>query len=148
MSVDLDLFSTTDFNTENVLAAIGNAFPNFRYSRPGSVGIFGYIGDLKTDFVRNHHFRHIGQPVIENGIRIISAPDIGAMKLGAILRRAVKKDFWDIAELMDHYSMEELIEFYNKKYPNQQLLISIPQALTYFIEAEESEDPVCLKGQN
>ena len=130
------------------MAAIGNAFPNFRYSRPGSVGIFGYIGDLKTDFVRNHHFRHIGQPVIENGIRIISAPDIGAMKLGAILRRAVKKDFWDIAELMDHYSMEELIEFYNKKYPNQQLLISIPQALTYFIEAEESEDPVCLKGQN
>ena len=55
LSVDLDLFSKTDFDTEAVIAAIGNAFPEFRYSRPGSVGLFGFIGDLKTDFVRHHH---------------------------------------------------------------------------------------------
>lgn len=70
-----------------------------------------------------------------------------AMKVAAILKRAVKKDFWDISELLDHYSMNELVDSYNKKYPNHQLLISIPQALTYFVEAEESEDPVSLKGQ-
>jgi tRNA(Leu) C34 or U34 (ribose-2'-O)-methylase TrmL len=70
-----------------------------------------------------------------------------AMKVAAILKRAVKKDFWDIAELLEHYTIHELINSYNNKYPNQQLLISIPQALTYFVEAEESEDPICLKGQ-
>jgi hypothetical protein len=31
--------------------------------------------------------------------------------------------------------------------PSQQLLVSVPFALTYFIDAEESEDPVSLKGQ-
>lgn len=117
VSVDLDLFSTTDFNAETVLTAIGKAFPEFRYSRPGSVGIFGFIGELKTDFVRHHHYLHIAKPVTENGIRIISTPDIAAMKVAAIMRRAVKKDFWDIAELLNHYTMDELIEFYNKKYP-------------------------------
>ena len=84
---------------------------------------------------------------MEDGIRLLSKPDIIAMKIAAILRRAVKKDFWDIAELLQHYSVEEFIRFYTKKYPNQQLLISIPHALIYFIDAEESEEPVSLKGQ-
>jgi len=59
----------------------------------------------------------------------------------------VKKDFWDISELSYHYTITDCINFYNKKYSNHQLLISIPHALTYFADAEESEDPVSLKGQ-
>jgi nucleotidyltransferase AbiEii toxin of type IV toxin-antitoxin system len=146
-SIDLALFSTTDFNSGTLLPVLETVFPDFRYSNPGAVGLFGFIGDIKTDFVRNHYFSLVGLPVIENGIRLMSANDIMAMKVAAILKRAVKKDFWDIAELLDHYTMDELINCYNKKYPNHQLLISIPQVLTYFIEAEESEDPVSLKGQ-
>lgn len=69
------------------------------------------------------------------------------MKINAVLKRAAKKDFWDIAELLQHFSIEEFIGFYNKKYPNQQLLISIPQAIIYFDDAEESEAPISLKGQ-
>ena len=63
------------------------------------------------------------------------------------MKRAVKKDFWDIAELLQHYTIEDFIKYYTKKYPSQQLLISVPFALCYFDEAEESEDPVSLKGQ-
>ncbi len=147
LSVDIDLFSTTDFNTDTILPALENEFPDFTYSKPGPVGLFGFIGDIKTDFVRHNNFSLIGLPVIENGIRLISTDDIIAMKVAAILRRAVKKDFWDIAELLDHYTMDELVNCYNKKYPNHQLLISIPQALTYYVDAEDSEDPISLKGQ-
>jgi hypothetical protein len=68
------------------------------------------------------------------------------MKISAILRRAVKKDFWDIAELLKHYSLEEFIQFYELKYPNEHLLISIPRALSYFDDAEESPTPDCLNG--
>ena len=63
------------------------------------------------------------------------------------MKRGAKKDFWDIAELLQHYSIENCISFYEKKYPSQQLLISIPQAITYFEDAEASEDPISLKGQ-
>ena len=70
-----------------------------------------------------------------------------AMKIAAIMKRGVKKDFWDIAELLKHYSVDDFIRLYTKKYPSQQLLVSVPFALTYFIDAEESEEPVSLRGQ-
>ena len=74
-------------------------------------------------------------------------PDIIAMKLNAILGRGKKKDFWDLYELFRHYTLEEMISFHEKKFPEQNLLITIPQAITYFDDAEESEEPVSLKGQ-
>ena len=40
-----------------------------------------------------------------------------------------------------------MIRFHETKYPQQNLLITIPQAITYFDDAEDSEDPVSLKGQ-
>lgn len=76
-----------------------------------------------------------------------NSEDIAAMKIQAILGRGRKKDFWDLAELLNHFSLEQIIGFYSKKFPSQQLLISIPQAVTYFDDAEESEDPISLKGQ-
>jgi len=147
LSVDLDLFSATDFQSEILLPVLERNFPDFSYSKPNAVGIFGFIGNVKVDFVRYHRHPAIGTPYIADGIRVISTHDIMAMKVAAILKRAVKKDFWDIAELLDYYTIDDLIDCYNKKYPTHQLLISIPQALIYFVEAEESEAPVSLKGQ-
>ncbi|MDR1342048.1 MAG: hypothetical protein LBK18_02190 [Prevotellaceae bacterium] len=69
------------------------------------------------------------------------------MKVNAILRRAVKKDFWDIAELLRHYSMSDFIEFYTQKYPSQMLLITVPAAISYFEDAHNSETPVSFRGQ-
>jgi hypothetical protein len=40
-----------------------------------------------------------------------------------------------------------MIELYKKKLPSQQLLISIPQALTYFDDADNDLDPQGLKNQ-
>ena len=69
------------------------------------------------------------------------------MKVQAILGRGKKKDFWDIAELLQYYSVSEFINFHQEKYASQHLLISIPQALTYFSDAEETEEPISLKNQ-
>ena len=69
------------------------------------------------------------------------------MKVQAVLGRGKKKDFWDISELLKHYSVQNFIDFHTNKYSYQNLLISVPQALTYFSDADESEDPISLKGQ-
>ncbi len=70
------------------------------------------------------------------------------MKIAAILRRAKKKDFWDIAELLNHYSVDDFVKFFFEKYPSQMLAISIPQVMTYFADADlEESNPVSLKGQ-
>jgi len=76
-----------------------------------------------------------------------SSADISAMKLQAILGRAKKKDFWDLHELLKHYPLQQLMDWHTQKYPNQMLAISIPHAITYFIEADESETPVSFKNQ-
>lgn len=70
------------------------------------------------------------------------------MKVNAIFGRGKKKDFWDIYELFKVLSVGEIINVHREKFPSQMLLISIPQALTYFVDAEDSENPVSLKGQN
>jgi len=94
-----------------------------------------------------HPFQLVAEPVHIDGIRMYSTADIAAMKVNAILGRGKKKDFWDLSELLQVFTMEEIIQFYYKKFPNQQLAIGIPHAMIYFDDAEESEDPVSLKGQ-
>jgi predicted nucleotidyltransferase component of viral defense system len=81
------------------------------------------------------------------GIRMFSIEDIIAMKVQAVLGRGKKKDFWDIAELLTHFSVADFAQFHKEKYTTQNLLISVPQAISYFADAEESEDPISLKMQ-
>ena len=70
------------------------------------------------------------------------------MKIQAILGRAKKKDFWDLHELLKHYSLQQIIDWHRQKYPGQMLAISILHAFTYFLDAEEGETPVSFKNQN
>jgi len=147
-SIDLDLFSPVNFDVERIIRVLEKEFKDFQYRNTGSnIGVFGFIDNVKVDFVKHHYFAQIDKAVIEEGIRMYSDRDIMAMKVFAIFKRAQKKDFWDVAELLNHYSIDDFISAYNEKHPNQQLLISIPHALTYFVDAEESEAPVSLKGQ-
>ncbi|GHT76738.1 hypothetical protein AGMMS50262_15780 [Bacteroidia bacterium] len=111
------------------------------------VGIFCYINDIKVDLVKYHYFPVIASVEDTDGIRLLNDKDLIAMKVNAILRRGVKKDFWDIAELMQHYTITDFVNYYTQKYPNQRQLISIPRALIYFEDAEKSENPICLNEQ-
>jgi predicted nucleotidyltransferase component of viral defense system len=79
---------------------------------------------------------------------MFSTEDIIAMKVQAIFGRAKKKDFFDVAELLQHFTIPDFIQFHKEKYSTQNLLITVPQALTYFAEAEESEDPVSLNSKS
>ena len=77
-----------------------------------ALGLFGYLEEVKVDFVHHDKFPML-QPIEEiNGIRLFGDEDLMAMKAAAILRRAVKKDFWDVAELLKHYSLENFISAY------------------------------------
>jgi predicted nucleotidyltransferase component of viral defense system len=148
LSVDIDLFSTTEFANESLIEPLEKKFPGFTYrNTKNPIGLFGSIDGIKIDFVKHHHHPWIEKSSTEDGIRLASIPDIMGMKIAAIMKRAVKKDFWDIAELLQQHSVDDIITCYTKKYPSQQLLVSVPFALCYFDEAEESEDPVSLKGQ-
>ena len=61
-------------------------------------------------------------------------------------QRGAKKDFWDIAALLNHYSVAEMLNFFEKKYKNSDYGY-IVHALYYFEDAENQEDPIDLKGK-
>ena len=148
ISIDLDLFSEQPFDFSIVLKALESEFDqNFLLdTAKANFGIFCFIKDIKVDFVK-HPFKLLRPIEIEDNIRLYSSPDIAAMKINAILGRGKKKDFGDLIELLQYYSLKEIINFYADKFPEQRLAIGIHKAVTYFTDAEDSEDPVSLKGQ-
>jgi predicted nucleotidyltransferase component of viral defense system len=149
ISVDLDFFSNDVFDPLLLTNALKKEFGDkleLESNKP-RWGIFCFIDGIKVDIIKYAH-PIIFEPDIIDGIRLYSLQDIAAMKINAILGRGKKKDFWDLSELLKRFKLDELITFHKKKYPSQNLLISIPQAITYFDDAEESEEPVSLKKQS
>ena len=147
-SVDLDLFFHEKFNPLQIIEALEVQFQKrFVYKQQHTqFGIFCFIDDIKVDIV---HFPHllIAEIVTEDNIRMYNSADIAAMKIQAILGRAQKKDFWDLYEMLQHYPLQQMMDWHKHKYPSQMLAISIPHAITYFTDAEESDTPVSFKGQ-
>ena len=148
VSVDLDLFSNKPFENFEVVTAFEKNFKSGFVNRSTNprFGIFGFIDSVKVDIVRHPHPLIRPERTID-GIKMFATEDIIAMKVQAILGRGKKKDFWDIAELLSHFSIPDFINFHKEKYSTHDLLITVPHAITYFADAEESEDPVSLKGQ-
>jgi len=147
-SVDLDLFFHEKFDHKSIESELTLEFgSDFNYeSGHKQFGIFCYIQKIKVDIVYFPH-QPIEKIVLEDNIRMYSSADISAMKIQAILGRAQKKDFWDLYELLRHYPLQQLMDWHTQKYPSQMLAISIPNAISYFADAEESETPVSYKGQ-
>lgn len=147
-SVDLDLFASTAFDREAVVAAITAEFGHTFVLTPSKAtwALFGFIDDVKVDFVKYAHPR-IAEVVVDEDVRMYADEDIAAMKIQAILGRGKKKDLWDLDELLQHHSLQWMMDRHKEKYPNQMLAMSIPNALVWFNDSEESEDPVSLKGQ-
>lgn len=70
--------------------------------------------------------------------------EIGAMKLDVISRGGRRKDFWDLVEIFEDYSLGHLLKVYEQKYPYHDLE-DVKKGLTDFTKAEEVPDPICLR---
>lgn len=146
-SIDIDLFSVEELAIETITKALISEFKtDFIYEKQqAKFGLFCYIQNIKVDIIHYPHPLLKPIEVIDN-IKLYSEIDIAAMKINAILGRGVKKDFFDLVELLKHFNLEEIIDAYQKKYPNQHYLISIPNSLIYFVDAEDSPNPVSLNN--
>ncbi len=148
LSVDLGLFASEQ-DHDALQAALVTEFGSTLQYEPGrgrSIGLFCYINGVKVDIVKYPH--PLITPLETFGtVRMVGDADVGTMKIQALLGRGKKKDFWDLAVLLQHHGLDDIIAWHERKYPSQLLAISIPSAITYFTDAEESEDPISLQGQ-
>lgn len=138
-SIDLDLFTTEDFDKNGLIDSIERKFEiSIEGEFPGMV--ITYINDVKVDFVKMAY--PILFPALSiDGIRMLDVRDIAPMKLKAITQRGSKKDFFDIFYLLQKMSLLELLELFKAKF-EQYEVFHIIKSLIYFEDAEQYADPV------
>lgn len=142
LSVDLDIFSNQDFESDEIIPEIKSIYNQFNIFRQTKRSFAGIIDDLKIDIVL-HPYKYIENIEEIDGIRFVSIPDVVAMKLNAISKRGAKKDFYDLATLLDLYSIEEMLEFFKIKYQNEEIGFVV-HSMYYFEDAEKQNDPISL----
>lgn len=144
VSVDLDLFTHEPFDSVRLSERLIDDF-HLAEAVVETNTVLGLINGIKTDFIA-HRYPLVGEVVETDGVRLLAAEDIAAMKLNAIANRGSKKDFWDLYELLQYFELEALFQFYAQKYPAGSLW-NIEKSLAYFDDAEAEPDPVDLLGR-
>lgn len=138
-SIDLDMFSTVDFSSNEILASLLNDY-QIVVNNQLEQTLISTINQVKVDFIK-FHYPFIRPFVVIENIRMASVEDIAAMKLDAITGRGSKKDFYDLYFLLEQYSIDDLFSFYTEKYPHQ-TTFHVIRSLTYFDDAELQPNPI------
>lgn len=133
-SVDLDFFGHTTENVDELTEAIREEVGHIQtLSATKRIKVYN-IQNVKVDIV-NYDYPWIDDAVIEGDIRMASPKDIAAMKVNAVIGRGTKKDFIDIFFLLQHYTFDELLQFYKKKYPDGSEFRAL-LSMAYFADAD------------
>ena len=157
ISDDIDLFTDAAYGSLDFSVFeqyLKMTFPFFDTPfKTDNVG-FGrmyYIGlnredTVKLDLMYTDEF--FSPALVIDGIRFASPEQVIAMKMQAIVTGGRKKDWWDIHMLLEHFSLEEMLDLHKRWQPwthdRQQLL----EALTDFSVADTQPDPRCLLGKD
>lgn len=142
LSVDLDLFGIRPFEAQEILDELHDLEPVNILSQSKNIFVLN-VGDVKVDFV-NYRYPLISAITEMEGIRLVSIPDIGAMKLAAIAGRGRKRDFYDLVFLLRQYSLPELMEFYHRKFDDGSEFAVI-RSMTYFEDADMDDNVLMIK---
>ena len=114
-SIDLGFFTNAGFSNALLFKAITNEFPKAELLFEQNQTMMFSINEIKVDFVL-YPFDWLQPFEIIDATRLISVQDIIPMKLRAISNRFSKKDFWDIAFLLDSFTLEQMIEIFKTKF--------------------------------
>ena len=140
VSVDLDMFGNWNY-TDDLLARFSSVGQAEKVSgTPDGKMSFFYIDGVKVDCVAYDMYEWLEPPVEDAGVRIAGIKDIAAMKVNAITNRGTRKDFVDMARLLDEFSLEDIFAWYRMKYPQANPGLAM-RSMSYFVDAETMPMP-------
>ena len=153
-SIDIDLFSDIDYGTIDFKAIEAFLKGNFKYvdflDIPLGMGKAYFIGENKDDTIKLDVFYTdtFIQPFIEvDSIRMATIAEIIAMKVDVIQRGGRKKDFWDLHDLLESYTIIQMLDLHKQRYPYTHDKDLIIKNFTNFNQADDDFDPICFKGK-
>jgi hypothetical protein len=155
MSDDIDLFSDEPYDSIDFAgldALLRKVFPYVSDLRSGEVGmgVAYLIGNnedhpVKLDLFYTDPFI---QPLLQVGpYRLATVEEIIAMKIDIVQRKARKKDFWDIHELLNTYTPAQMIALHAQRYPYGHDEALVRSNFIDFSRPDDDFDPICLKGK-
>jgi hypothetical protein len=154
-SIDIDLFSDASYGSINFEEIDTYLNENFEYCDTldiiPALGKSYFIGKDKANNVKLdvYYTDSFIQPYIsKDNIRMASIEEIIAMKVDVIQRGGRKKDFWDLHELLNTHSINQMLDLHKQRYSYNHDKDLIIQNFTRFEQADNDFDPVCLKGKN
>ncbi|AOR28261.1 conserved hypothetical protein (DUF1814) [Formosa sp. Hel1_33_131] len=154
-SVDIDLFTDADYDSIAFSLLETKLTKTFPYVDISPVDLVGmgksyFIGNNENECVKLDLFYtdpFVFPCILEQGVRFASIEEVAAMKFEVIANGGRKKDFWDVHELLETYTLDEMIDFYLKRspygYSKDELLLKVVD----FSDAEDDFTPNCLRGK-
>ena len=155
MSVDIDLFTDAEYGSIDFEAIDSFLRSNYSYVDTNNYNVIGmgkcyFIGENQLNCIKLDLFytdKFIDKIILIDGLRLASIEEIIAMKMDVIFRTGRKKDFWDIHELKDNYSISEMIALHEKRYPYTHDKEVLKQKFIDFEDANGDFEPDCLRGK-
>jgi len=139
-SVDLDLFSKDETavgpdQRDAMRMLLDDPSLSITYDIDGT--FVATWQDVGISFFRLPLYPLVQPPVLLDGIPLATIPEIGAMKLAAIIDRGTRKDMVDLYYLLQTVSLETIFDVASVKYARvRSFPISAIRALAYFSDAE------------
>ena len=154
VSVDIDLFTDAEYGSIDFVPIYNKLVKNYPVvigNKPDNkgFGISYLVGHSAGELVKLDLFYcdpFIFPPVEIERIRMADIRDVVLMKLEVSSNGGRKKDFWDMSELLDHFSLDTMLELYHQKHPYFEV-DSIVNQLTNFMYADDEPNPICLRAK-
>ena len=156
-SVDIDLFTDAAYGAidfDKIESYLSEHYPYVAISGKGNAGMGrGFlVGQSETDHVKLDVYycsdAFLQPQLLQDDIRMATIDDIVAMKIDVVQGIARKKDFWDIHELLDSYSVIQMIELHAQRYEYTHDRPAIIENFTNFSKADMEPDPICSRGKH
>jgi Nucleotidyl transferase AbiEii toxin, Type IV TA system len=139
LSQDVDLFSQDPgLDLERARRAFA-ALPEFEVDSLTDATLRFRIGGVPVDVVR-YPYALLNPPVDgPDHFPVASLEDLATMKLSAVSRRGIRRDFWDLYEMFSRRTppLDQALDSYLRRYGVKESdLYHVLKALTYFDDAE------------
>lgn len=155
-SVDIDLFTDAPYDSIDFGAIYTFLCNEFSYVDTIDYNVIGlgksyFIGNSEEDCVKldlSYTDKFIQEIILLDGIRLATVEEIIAMKIEIISRGGRKKDFWDIHELIDDYSIGQMFALHKQRFPYNHDENQIRSNFSNFQIADDDFNPICLKDKH
>lgn len=144
-SIDFDFFCSEEFDTQKLFEECRDIFSDLSIQKvQEEQNALTLIVDqkIKLSFFA-YPYPLVGELQRTDFFDLASLKDIACMKLSAIVGRATQKDYVDLYFLLQEFSLDELLEAAERKFPDLERTL-ILKSLVYFEDIPEG--PLFLKN--